>query len=162
MNGTNFNRTDPLYGQDIGFYLFQFPFYRGLQSWLFNLLVIGLIVAITVYLLKGIFKLDVSRQKVRLENQWQSYFPERQKSLENEWQNYFPEEQKSLEPQWQNHHQEKQKTHISLLLAAIAITIAVDFWLKRYDLLYSAQGVVWGAGSSVSSSNACMSMMRGT
>ena len=115
LNATNFNRTDPIYGRDIGFYLFQLPFYKGLQSWSFTLLVIGLILALAVYLLKGIFRFDTSKKKVRLEGQWQNYL-------------------------------QGKKTHISLLLAALAMTIAVDFWLKRYDLLYSAKGVVWGAG----------------
>ena len=146
LHATDFNSTDPIYGKDIGFYLFQFPFYRALQHWLFNLFLIGLIFTITVYLLKGIFKFDLSTQKARLEDQWQNYYPTEQKRLEGQWQNYLQGTQKRLELQWQHHHQEKQKTHISLLLAAIAMTIAVDFWLKRYELLYSAQGVVWGAG----------------
>ncbi|NJM70045.1 MAG: UPF0182 family protein [Scytonema sp. RU_4_4] len=40
----------------------------------------------------------------------------------------------------------KAKSHLSLLLAGIAGLIAVDFWLKRYSLLYSTNGVVFGAG----------------
>lgn len=38
------------------------------------------------------------------------------------------------------------KTHICVLLAAIALTIAAGFWLDRFSLLYSATGVVFGAG----------------
>jgi uncharacterized membrane protein (UPF0182 family) len=38
------------------------------------------------------------------------------------------------------------KTHLSVLLAAIAALGAIDFWLERYDLLYSAEGSVFGAG----------------
>ena len=125
LNATDFNRSDPIYGKDIGFYLFKLPFYQGLQNWLFTLLITGLITAIAVYLLKGVIRLNfvapksrggLTGQKLRLERQWQNYF------------------------------QGKQKTHLILLLAAIAIMVAVDFWLKRYDLLYSADGVVWGAG----------------
>ncbi|WP_026731940.1 UPF0182 family membrane protein [Fischerella sp. PCC 9605] len=40
----------------------------------------------------------------------------------------------------------KVKTHLSLLVAGIIGLIAVDFWLKRYNLLYSPGGVVFGAG----------------
>ncbi len=116
FNATDFNRSDPIFGKDIGFYLFQLPLYEGLQNWLFNLLVTGLVVAIAVYLLKGIIRFNLSQEKVKLKQQWQNYL------------------------------QSKQKIHISLLLAAIAATIALDFWLKRYDLLYSTRGVVWGAG----------------
>ncbi|MBD3273994.1 MAG: UPF0182 family protein [Candidatus Marinimicrobia bacterium] len=38
------------------------------------------------------------------------------------------------------------KTHVSLLLSAIAILIAIGFYLDRYQLLYSTGGVVFGAG----------------
>ncbi|HHP7232897.1 MAG TPA: UPF0182 family protein [Xenococcaceae cyanobacterium] len=116
FKATEFNSADPIYGRDIGFYLFRLPFYEGLQSWLFILLLSGLIAAAAVYLLKGLVSLDLAGQKLRLERQWQ------------------------------NQVQGQQKTHLTLLLAAIAVMIAVDFWLKRYDLLYSAEGVVWGAG----------------
>ncbi|MBE9117458.1 UPF0182 family protein [Lusitaniella coriacea LEGE 07157] len=38
------------------------------------------------------------------------------------------------------------KTHLSLLLAAIALLLALGFWLGRYKLLYSGDGAVFGAG----------------
>ncbi|GAB4539978.1 MAG: UPF0182 family protein [Pleurocapsa sp.] len=115
-NATDFNSSDPIYNRDIGFYLFQLPFYEGLQSWLFTLLIAGLIAAASVYLLQGVVRFDLARQKVRFKNQWQNDF------------------------------QGREKIHLTLLLSTIALTIAVDFWLKRYDLLYSPTGVVWGAG----------------
>ncbi|MBU7585720.1 MAG: UPF0182 family protein [Nostoc sp. TH1S01] len=40
----------------------------------------------------------------------------------------------------------KAKSHLSWLFAAIAGLVAVDFWLKRFSLLYSTNGVVYGAG----------------
>lgn len=38
------------------------------------------------------------------------------------------------------------KTHVSILLAIIALLIAVGFYLDRYELLFSTNGVVYGAG----------------
>ncbi|NER81619.1 MAG: UPF0182 family protein, partial [Leptolyngbya sp. SIO1D8] len=38
------------------------------------------------------------------------------------------------------------KTHLCILLAALALTVAVGFYLGRYDLLFSPDGVVFGAG----------------
>lgn len=38
------------------------------------------------------------------------------------------------------------KVHLSLLLVAIALLVAISFWLDRYELLYSAEGVVFGGG----------------
>ncbi|NER99286.1 MAG: UPF0182 family protein [Symploca sp. SIO1B1] len=40
----------------------------------------------------------------------------------------------------------KAKTHLSILLAAITFLVALSLWLERYHLLYSQEGVVFGAG----------------
>ncbi|MGF1587989.1 MAG: UPF0182 family protein [Pleurocapsa sp.] len=126
INATDYNRTDPIYGQDVGFYLFKLPFYEGLQTWLFALLGAGLLMAIAVYLLKGAIDLNFVRPNLKGPR--------------------LTAQKLRLERQWHNNFQGKQKAHIILLLAAIAVTMAIDFWLKRYDLLYAANGVVWGAG----------------
>jgi hypothetical protein len=47
---------------------------------------------------------------------------------------------------WQTFISGRAKAHISALLAGIAVLFAIDFWLERYDLLYSGNGVVFGAG----------------
>ncbi len=107
LNTTEFNRTDPIYERDIGFYLFQLPFYEGLQDWLFALFLTGLLVAGAVYILKG--TINLSRG-------------------------------------WQYLIYGEAKAHICLLLAGLAFLIAFQFWLQRYDLLYSTEGVVSGAG----------------
>lgn len=38
------------------------------------------------------------------------------------------------------------KSHLCVLLAALAIAVAAGFFVGRYDLLFSADGVVFGAG----------------
>jgi uncharacterized membrane protein (UPF0182 family) len=38
------------------------------------------------------------------------------------------------------------KTHLCTLLAALAVLIAVGFFLQRYELLFSPAGIVFGAG----------------
>jgi len=107
LNTTDFNRSDPIYERDIGFYLFQLPFYEGLQDWLFALVLTGLLVATAVYALKGTINLNRG---------------------------------------WQHLIEGEAKAHLSLLLAGLAFLIAFQFWLERYDLLYSGEGVVSGAG----------------
>ena len=124
INATDYDRLDPIYGKNVGFYLFKLPFYQGLQTWLFTLLVSGLLIAIAVYLLKGVITLNFTLPNLKGQR--------------------LTKQKLNLERQWQSNFQSKQKTHIILLLAAIAVTIAIDFWLKRYDLLYSADGVVLG------------------
>lgn len=50
LNQTPFGTIDPLFGRDIGFYVFSLPVYRTLTSWIFFLLIITLIGLGTIYL----------------------------------------------------------------------------------------------------------------
>ena len=105
FNSTDFNQTEPIYGRDIGFYLFKLPLYEGVHSWLLTLLILALILSTAVYVLKE-----------QINYRFLTVIPR------------------------------KVKAHLSSLLAAIALLAAVDFWLERYDLLYSTDGVIFGAG----------------
>lgn len=53
LNPTQFGQADPIYNTDIGFYVFQLPFYQQFQSWLLALLFWGLVIATVIYVLKG-------------------------------------------------------------------------------------------------------------
>ena len=115
LNATKFDRLDPIYQLDLGFYIFRLPLLDSLENWCLALLICGLVLSVLVYVFKGILRFD-----------WQ-------------WKTLI------IEQQWQKLITKPIKVHLSLLLAAIAIDIAFDFWLERYELLYSSQGVVWGA-----------------
>ena len=115
INATEFGQVDPIYQQDLGFYLFRLPLLDNLENWWLTLLVTTLVLSVVVYILKGILRFD-----------WQ-------------WKNLV------IEQEWQKLITKPIKVHLSLLLAAIALDVAIDFWLERYELLYSSQGVVWGA-----------------
>lgn len=108
LHPTSFGDRDPIFQQDISFYVFELPLYEAIRSWLLFAFVWGLIISVLVYFLKDSLTLRRSNRRNSLNSQ--------------------------------------AKTHLSLLLAAIAGLIAVDFWLKRYSLLYSSNGVVFGAG----------------
>ncbi|ESA37455.1 upf0182 protein [Leptolyngbya sp. Heron Island J] len=107
LNSSNFGSADPIYQNDIGFYIFKLPLYEGIQAWLLTLTILALVLSTVLYGLKGV-----------------------------------------ITPQgnWKNILTGKVKGHLSLLLAASAILVAVGFWLQRYELLYSPEGVVFGAG----------------
>ncbi|MFH7241663.1 MAG: UPF0182 family protein [Spirulina sp.] len=53
LNPSFFDQTDPIFNQDIGFYLFRLPLWQGLQSQLVGLGVWALLLALAVYGLKG-------------------------------------------------------------------------------------------------------------
>jgi uncharacterized protein len=115
LQATEFNRLDPIYQKDLGFYLFRLPLLDNLENWWLTLLIAGLILAVLVYVFKGVILFDW---------RWKSFI---------------------IEDKWQKLVTKPIKVHLSLLLAAIALDIAFDFWLERYELLFSPTGVVWGA-----------------
>ena len=62
--GVAFDQTDPVYGRDIGFYVFQLPFLHFVQGWFFSALVgITILVAIAHYLWGGI-RLQATSERV--------------------------------------------------------------------------------------------------
>jgi uncharacterized membrane protein (UPF0182 family) len=55
LHGTNFGVTDPQFGNDVGFYAFELPFYRRLLAWAFVAVVLSFLGAlITHYLFGGL------------------------------------------------------------------------------------------------------------
>lgn len=52
-NRVPFGEADPLFGQDIGVYVFELPLWRFLQEWLLGALVLAGILAVVVHLLDG-------------------------------------------------------------------------------------------------------------
>ncbi|MEO0824690.1 MAG: UPF0182 family protein [Cyanobacteria bacterium J06639_16] len=53
LRPTAFQQTDPLFQQDIGFYLFSLPVWELLEFWLSGLLFFGFLVVTLVYVLSG-------------------------------------------------------------------------------------------------------------
>ena len=107
LNPTAFGVSDPIYQQDVGFYVFRMPVYQGLQQQALELSIWALLMVLAVYALRG---------EIRLGRGWKYLLTG------------------------------LVKTHLCGLLSAIALISAYGYWLARYDLLYSASGVVFGAG----------------
>ncbi|MGF1567661.1 MAG: UPF0182 family protein [Nodosilinea sp.] len=53
LNPTSFDQADPIFQNDISFYLFRLPLWEGLQTSLVGLVVWALLIALAVYALKG-------------------------------------------------------------------------------------------------------------
>ncbi|MFF5991971.1 UPF0182 family protein [Prauserella flavalba] len=53
LNRTSFNETDPQFGHDMGFYVFQLPFYGWLLGWLFVAIVVAFIGGLLAHYLFG-------------------------------------------------------------------------------------------------------------
>ena len=106
FNATPFNRPDPLFNNDIGFFVFVLPIWELVRFWFVGVSLTSGITVAMVYLLSG-------------------------NSLA---QGGFP----GLSP--------LQQRHLNGLAAGLMLAIAWSFWLGRYNLLYSTQGILYGAG----------------
>ncbi|NLD04299.1 MAG: COG1615 family transporter, partial [Synergistaceae bacterium] len=58
MNPTPFGESDPLFGLDVGFYVFTLPFIKYIQSWLQGVLVVTLLGTFTSYFMTRSLSLD--------------------------------------------------------------------------------------------------------
>ncbi|MDH4101563.1 MAG: UPF0182 family protein, partial [Nitrospirota bacterium] len=53
FNETSFNQTDPLFGRDLGFYVFRLPLFLDIQDWLFTTVGLTSMMLAPVYFLRG-------------------------------------------------------------------------------------------------------------
>ncbi len=106
--GGSVGLSDPLFGADVGFYLFHLPFYELIQSSLTGLTLITLLAVLVFYAYFGSLRFSGSRQM----QVWSA----------------------------------KAVPHLSVLFFVLVANWGSGFYLDHYQLLYSTQGVVYGAG----------------
>ena len=106
LNEVEFGQADPIFGRDVAFYVFRMPVYRDITGWLFQLVVMTILVSAALHYLYGGIR-------------WH--------------QNRLPEVASGV------------KSHLSVLLAALAILKAIAYRLDTYELLYSTRGAIFGA-----------------
>lgn len=63
-NRQSFGITDPLFNQDVSFYVFQMPFAEFVVNWLFGALILIVLVVTAVHYLNGGIRLQVQGRKV--------------------------------------------------------------------------------------------------
>ncbi|WP_052418676.1 UPF0182 family membrane protein [Methanolacinia paynteri] len=115
-----FSLEDPVFGLDIGFYIFSLPFYSLATSFAIGLLVFSILLSALSYLLK---------------EDWIS-FSESGQIFVNAGE---------AGPDWSG-LLKKFLPQLNLLLFLLFAAIAAKLWLVRYDLLFTRSGAVFGAG----------------
>ncbi|MDW7732811.1 MAG: UPF0182 family protein, partial [Methanolobus sp.] len=128
LNSTPFGIEDPILMNDVGFYIFQLPFLHLIRGVFFSLTVISLIIVLVLYI-------------YRLEPIFQSETYDTEESGDFYFQNRNISIGKIID-----RLPAKVLVHISVLLAFMFVLIAFGFFLDRYEILFSSQGVVAGAG----------------
>src|SRR5687767_3085359 len=118
LNGVGFGEVDPLFGNDVGFYGFDLPFWEFLRGWVFTTLILATLGAIVIYVLGSLPAINrqvLEAQKGRAANLKFDFDP-------------------------------RIGTHLSVMGAIFLLLIATGYWLGRFDLLYSNRSVAYGAG----------------
>jgi uncharacterized membrane protein (UPF0182 family) len=118
LNGVPFGETDPLFGNNVGFYVFDLPFWDFLRGWAFTTLILATIGSIIIYVLGSLPA--INRQIV--------------------------EAQRGRPPNLKFDFDPRMGAHLSVLGAIFLLLIAGGYWLGQYDLLYSNRSVGYGAG----------------
>lgn len=102
-NSVPFGQTDPVYGRDLGFFIFNLPMYSFIQGWIMGIGIVTLLATVALnfvnHSLRGV---GYEMSGARL-------------------------------------------VHISIIAAAIMITIAVGHWFDRWALVLSEDGAGFGA-----------------
>jgi uncharacterized protein len=104
-HGQPFGITDPLFGRDVGFYVFSLPLWHRALGWAFIASSLALIGTAVVYFLGRVLVLTARGPVITA----------------------------------------RARAHLLGLGALLLFLKAADFWLDRYELLYSQRGVVLGA-----------------
>jgi uncharacterized membrane protein (UPF0182 family) len=105
--GGSFGFSDPIFGADIGFYIFHLPFYELIQNGLTGLTLITFLLISVAYQSLGIVQ---SGDKYSQKTNWQSI------------------------------------SHAAILFLFFIGSWMWGYYLDRFELLYSAGGVVYGVG----------------
>jgi uncharacterized membrane protein (UPF0182 family) len=117
-NSQPFGQTDPLFGNDIGFYVFAMPFYNFARGWLLVLVVLAAIGAAAIYASSAMITF-VANQTAR---------------------------QGSGTRRFNVNLDTPAEVHLSVLGAVFLALVAVGYWFARFGLLYSSRSVAYGAG----------------
>ncbi len=120
MNQVPFSLSDPVFGLDIGFYVFSLPLYSLIATFLTGMVVVSIILSALSYI---------------LEEDWISFSESGQIYVNAE-----------LETSDWKGALKKYLPQLNLLLFLLFATVAARLWLARYDLLFNRTGAVFGAG----------------
>ena len=122
-NASSFGITDPVFGNDIGFYTFVLPFFKHLLLFGLSLTLLSLVLSSGSYLSKFMESVK-SRAGFLYTNEKGS-----EESLSINWAAFW----------------KKSSAHLTILIFVFLILAAVGMWFLRYDLLFSFNGAVFGA-----------------
>lgn len=126
LKGGAFGQTDPLFGNDIGFYVFEMPFYLLLRGWLMAALILGAIGTIAIYLIGN---------GPQIARQFASQIPTKP----------------GVKPPPVNlsamglRFPKSASVHLTVLGAIFLTLIGIGYYFDRFNLLYASHDIAYGA-----------------
>ena len=125
LKGGAFGQTDALFGNDIGFYVFEMPFYLLLRGWLMGLLIVGAIGTGIIYVIGN---------APQIARQLSSQIPTQ------------PGRPTQVNLSGLSFHLPKSASvHLTVLGAIFLTLIGVGYWFDRFNLLYASHDIAYGA-----------------
>ena len=132
-----FGQTDPVFGKDVGFYVFSLPVWQAVQGFVFGALVVALILTAVMHLIMG--GIDFIAKPAPGAQQGQQRFTDPR--------NPFGAARTPTQiPQIDLKLGGRAVAHLSAILAAIFIVTGIGQLFRGWKLLYSTAGAVYGAG----------------
>ncbi|MDD2494654.1 MAG: UPF0182 family protein, partial [Tissierellia bacterium] len=129
LNSENFNNIDPVFGNDIGFYIFKLPLINTIINFIINILFMLIIITVLFY---GFLAIKKSIKDIS-------------KNVE-EMTNFRTGNILDLNVIFNKKFATKIINQVSIIGALIFIFMGIRYFLRTYDLLYSRLGRVFGAG----------------
>lgn len=129
LNSENFNNIDPVFGNDIGFYIFKLPLINTIINFIINILFMLIIITVLFY---GFLAIKKSIKDIS-------------KNVE-EMTNFRTSNILDLNVIFNKKFATKIINQVSIIGALIFIFMGIRYFLRTYDLLYSRLGRVFGAG----------------
>lgn len=160
INSTDFNIKDPLFGLDVSFYIFKLDFLKQLNELLIGVILLFIAVTIIYYLIL----LTMHSPDILEEDDNAEYVDDNERFTGSN--NPFGEDTpfgkvfggftggRSREPRPRKHFDDRNfkqllgiaSSQLTFLGVVFFVMLAIDFFLKQFDLLHAHTGAVYGAG----------------
>ncbi|MFC1704757.1 UPF0182 family protein [Nanoarchaeota archaeon] len=127
INQTPFNIVDPIFAKDVAFYVFSLPFYQFILGFLMSTMVLTAILVVLDYLSSFLDIKQILTQPKVLEG----VMPQ---SSSFDFKVLFTKR--------------KALAHSGIIVSIFFLLLAIRYYLSRFSIMYSEQGIVVGAGYS--------------
>lgn len=125
MNPTSFGVADPVFGMDVGFYVFTLPFFGAIFTYVIASVILTMLLVLGAH---AYYTLPSHAGKVDVELEMEGMD---EKGTTIDISDVLPK---------------KGLTHLSVLAGIIFIVAGFGFYLSQFGLVFSETGVVYGAG----------------